>query len=99
MTQEFVLSPDQCRMARGALKWTTKDLAAAAHIHANTVLRIEAGAREVERGTLMVVRHAFEQAGLVFIPESDAEGAGVRWKEPAAMRGQDGVHHDPERGT
>lgn len=76
------LTADQCKMARAALDWSAKDLAAKAGIHFNTIGRIEKG-ENVPRGTLLVVREALETAGLQFIPENGG-GAGVRWKDRKA---------------
>ena len=74
-----VLTAAQCKMARAAIDWSARDLAAKAGIHHNTVGRIERG-EDVPRGTLLVVREALEQAGVEFIAENGG-GAGVRLRK------------------
>lgn len=75
-----MLTADQVRMARAALKWGVRDLASRANITAATVTRIEAG-RPGYTATLEAIRIAFETAGLEFIPENGG-GVGVRFSKP-----------------
>nr|WP_256436992.1 helix-turn-helix transcriptional regulator [Ensifer sp. ENS09] len=75
-----MLTADQVRMARAALKWGVRDLASRANITAATVSRIEAG-RPGYSATLEAIRIAFEAAGIEFIPENGG-GAGVRFSKP-----------------
>lgn len=75
-----MLTADQVRMARAALKWGVRDLARHANITAATVTRIEAG-RPGYAATLEAIRIAFESAGLEFIPENGG-GVGVRFSKP-----------------
>ena len=63
-------------MARGALNWTSRDLAAAASVGINTVTRFENG-RDTLTSTAAKLRTALEAAGVEFIPENGG-GAGVR---------------------
>jgi len=72
-----MLSPDQVRMGRAALKWGVRDLAREAGITAATVSRIEAG-KPGYAATLDAIQAAFEAAGLEFIFENGG-GAGVRF--------------------
>ncbi|PYE29772.1 hypothetical protein C8J37_1553 [Rhizobium sp. PP-WC-1G-195] len=74
-------------MARAALKWGVRDLAARANITAATITRIEAG-KPAYDATLDAIRLAFEAAGLEFIPENGG-GEGVRFSEPKHRRGAD----------
>jgi DNA-binding XRE family transcriptional regulator len=74
-------SAAQCRMARAALRWTTKDLAKRARIDGNTVIRFENGKRKSNETTMLVIKQAFEAAGLIFIDADETAGAGVRVKE------------------
>jgi transcriptional regulator with XRE-family HTH domain len=72
----------QFRMARAALEWTVRDLAARAGVHRNTVARIEAG--EATHGpTIAAVRRALEDAGIVFLAAGQQVdgGPGVRLRE------------------
>lgn len=72
----------QFRMARAALEWTVRDLAAKAGVHRNTIARIEAG--EASHGpTLAAVQRALEDAGIIFLSagEQTNGGPGVRLRE------------------
>ena len=71
----FPMNAEQCRMARAALKLSVRDLAAAARVGANTVVRLEAGEKLQER-TVEAIRTALEKA-------ESGGGAGVRLKKPA----------------
>jgi transcriptional regulator with XRE-family HTH domain len=66
-------------MARGALDWTARDLAAAATVGINTVTRFEKGT-DTLASTVTKLRTALEAAGVEFIPENGG-GAGVRLKK------------------
>ncbi len=68
-------------MARAALGWGVRDLAAKAGISANTVSRYENGADALGE-TLMKIQRVFENAGVIFIDE-DEEGPGVRLRKRA----------------
>lgn len=83
-----MLTPDQIRMARAALKWGVRDLANRASITAATVTRMEAG-RPGYAATLEAIRIAFEAAGLEFIPENGG-GVGVRFSKPKGSDLPDG---------
>ena len=69
----------QIRMARAALGWGVRELAAKAGVTANTVTRIENGA-DAKHSTMDALRRALEQGGVEFIPENGG-GAGVRMRE------------------
>lgn len=71
-----MISPDQIRMARAALRWGVRDLAANAQVTAATVTRIENG-KSAHSATLLAIRAAFEASGIEFIPENGG-GPGVR---------------------
>jgi transcriptional regulator with XRE-family HTH domain len=58
----------QCRMARAALGWSVKDLARRAHVGATTVIRFEGG-KPSNASTLMLIRQAFEAAGVKFLDD------------------------------
>ena len=73
------LEPVQSRMARAALGWGVRDLAAAAKVAVETVSRLERGEQLRER-TVDDIRRALEQAGVEFIEENGG-GAGVRLRE------------------
>lgn len=69
----------QCKMARVALGWGVRDLAAAAKVSADTVARLERGEVLRER-TVDAIRATLEAAGVIFIAEN-GEGPGVRLKK------------------
>ena len=69
-------------MARAALSWGVRDLAAAAKVSPDTVARLERGETLYHR-TLETIRAAFEAAGVEFIPENGG-GVGVRLKAKGA---------------
>jgi len=75
----FMITPAQCRAARGLLNWTQRDLADQAGVGIVTVRQFEAGLNEPRRATLEVVKRAFETAGIEFIAP-DNGGAGLRLK-------------------
>lgn len=61
-----MLTPMQSKMARAALGWSTRDLAAKAHVGSATVNRFETEARQMIPATRAAIRRAFEDAGIVF---------------------------------
>ena len=70
----------QVRMARAALNWTVRDLAAAAGLHRNTITNIEVGRYAGDLETLAAIESVLRQAGVEFIDENGG-GAGVRLKK------------------
>ncbi|MGD9882863.1 MAG: helix-turn-helix domain-containing protein [Reyranella sp.] len=66
----------QCKMARAAVGWGVRELAEAAKVSADTVVRLERGEALRER-TVEAIRSALQKAGVEFIPENGG-GAGVR---------------------
>jgi transcriptional regulator with XRE-family HTH domain len=70
----------QCRAARGLLDWSQQDLADHAGLGIVTVRQIEAGTTEPRRATLVVLRQAFDRAGVDFIDENGG-GPGVRLRK------------------
>jgi transcriptional regulator with XRE-family HTH domain len=72
-----LVTPAQCRAARGLIDWTQKQLADRAKVGVVTVRQLEAGTHEPRRATVEVIRLCFEAAGVEFIDENGG-GAGVR---------------------
>jgi transcriptional regulator with XRE-family HTH domain len=66
----------QCKMARVALGWGTRDLARNASVSPDTVARLERG-EHLKGSTIATIRAAFEAAGIEFIAENGG-GPGVR---------------------
>lgn len=75
------MKPVQCRLARTALGWGVVDLAKAAAVSTQTIVRLERG-EELRETTLAKIQEVLEEAGIEFIPENGG-GVGVRFKKPA----------------
>ena len=75
-----VITPEQCRAARGLLAWSQQELAQRARVGVVTVHQLEAGVSQPRRATLEVIRRAFEVAGVEFIDENGG-GPGVRLRK------------------
>ena len=72
----MIFFPVQCRMARAALGWGVRDLARAAKVSIDTVVRFERGDELMDR-TVEAIQRALEAEGIEFIDENGG-GAGVR---------------------
>ena len=75
-----MITPAQCRAARGLLDWSQQDLAERAAVGIVTVRQLEADAHQPRRATLDVIKRAFETAGVEFIDENGG-GPGVRLRK------------------
>ncbi|MEZ2131498.1 MULTISPECIES: multiprotein-bridging factor 1 family protein [unclassified Sinorhizobium] len=73
----------QVKMARAALGWGVRDLAAKAGVTANTVNRIENGS-DAKQSTMDALQRALESAGITFLDGSysGAGGPGIRLTAP-----------------
>lgn len=69
----------QSKMARVALSFTIREVAALASVSTNTISRLESG-EELKPRTIEAIRNALENAGVEFIDENGS-GAGVRLKK------------------
>jgi hypothetical protein len=78
-----MLTPSQCRAARGLLDWTQQDLADAARIGVATVRLFEGEATETRPATLAVVKQALELAGVEF---TNGDQPGVRLTKAAVTQ-------------
>ncbi len=76
-----MMTAAQLRMARAALGWSVRDLAAKAQVNANTITRIENGA-DALAGTLARIRATLEEAGVVFLPGNGHEPTVALKKKP-----------------
>jgi predicted transcriptional regulator len=72
-----MLTPAQCRAARGLLDWTQQHLADQARVGIVTIRLLEAGKTLPRRATLEVIQRAFESAGVELISPNGG-GPGVR---------------------
>jgi transcriptional regulator with XRE-family HTH domain len=75
-------------MARAAVGWGVRELAAKAGVTANTVTRIENGA-DAKRSTMEMLQHALEAVGIEF---TNGDQPGVRLTKAAATRSRSGSH-------
>jgi transcriptional regulator with XRE-family HTH domain len=80
-----MISPAQCRAARGLLDWSQHDLAREAEVGIVTIRQLEAGSNQPRRATLIVIRQALEAAGVEFI-DANGGGVGVRFREAREER-------------
>ena len=76
------MTREQLRMARAALNWSVKELAAKAGVAPNTVSRYENGA-DAYGDTLQKLRDALEASGIIFLDEDREHntGPGVRLRK------------------
>lgn len=63
----------QCRMARAALDWSQRDLAAASGVSWRTIIRFETGG-EIMPVRVKALRHALEAEGVLFIDSGRLAG-------------------------
>lgn len=75
-----MITPEQCRAARGLLAWSQNELAKKARVGVVTVHQLEAASSQPRPATLDVIRRAFEFAGVEFIDENGG-GPGVRLRK------------------
>ena len=75
-----MITPEQCRAARGLLDWSQQRLADEAQVGIVTVRQLESGQNQPRRATLIVVRRTLEDAGVELIDENGG-GVGVRLRE------------------
>ena len=67
-------------MARAALNWTVRDLAAATGLHRNTITNIEVGRYVGDETSLATIEQVLTQAGVEFVDENGG-GPGVRLRK------------------
>ena len=77
----MILSPAQCRAARGLMAWSQDQLAKHAGVGNSTVRDFEKGRRVPLDDNLTAIRRALESAGIEFIPAKGGKGVGVRLRE------------------
>ena len=78
----MIFMPVQCRMARAALGWGVRELAAAAKVSTDTVARFERG-DELKERTIDALQRALEAAGIEF---TNGDQPGLRLTKGAATR-------------
>jgi len=85
-----MLSPEQCRAARGWLGWSQADLSGRAKVAQSTVKDFETGKRTPMRNNLEAIRTAFEAAGIGFTFAAGGKPAGITHGDTGQAAGQNG---------
>jgi transcriptional regulator with XRE-family HTH domain len=75
-----MITPAQCRAARGLIGWSQQELASKAQVGVVTVHQFEAGTSKPRHSTLDVIQRALELAGVDFIDENGG-GPGLRLRK------------------
>lgn len=83
-SEDAILTPAQCKMARAGLGMGIRELAERAQVSTNTVSRFETG-EELKSRTVAALQAALEAAGVIFIDEN-GEGPGVRLRKASSPR-------------
>jgi DNA-binding XRE family transcriptional regulator len=80
-----MITGQQIRAARNALRWSVDDLANSARIASKTVRRIEAndGMPDSKLKTISLIKSSLETAGIEFIGTPD-DGPGIRIRPVAS---------------
>lgn len=81
MGSAALLTPGQCRAARGFLDWTQNDLAERAGLSRSTIRGFEQGHHDLHPSSARQIVRTFEEAGVLLLP-AGATGPGVCLKEP-----------------
>ena len=74
------ITASQCRAARALIGWSRERLAEASHVGVRTLVDFEREARHPQGRTLIDIRRALEDAGVLFLA-ADHEGPGVRLRQ------------------
>lgn len=75
-----MLSPVQCRAARGLLDWSQEQLAQASGLSRSTIRDFESGRHELHRGSLVLLLQTLAEQGVELIAAADGAGEGVRFR-------------------
>lgn len=73
-----MITPRQCRAARGLLGWTQVKLAAEADIGIDVVRRFERSESDTRSSGLIAIEKAVRRGGVKLIQAEDGEGEGVK---------------------
>ena len=69
-----MITPSQCRAARGLLKWSQQQLADAAGVGIVTIRQFENDQAEPRSATMQVIERAFSDSSVQFIDDERSEG-------------------------
>ncbi len=89
----MIFLPVQCQMARAALGWGVRELAAAAKVSVDTLARFERG-EALKQRTVEAIQRVLEAAGIEFISENGG-GPGVRLRKPVPASGEPAYARKP----
>ena len=78
-----MLTPEQCRAARGLLNWSQPQLAERAGVGLSTVRSFEVGRHQPIRANLAAMQAVFEAEGIEFT-NGDEPGLKLRRPKPAS---------------
>lgn len=78
----MVINGLQGRLGRVAMGWSVLELAAAANVSTQTIVRLERG-EELRPATLERIKGVLEEAGITFISDENGRGFGILVREPA----------------
>lgn len=76
----MIISAAQSRAARALLAWSQDELVSASKVTKSTIANFESEKRQPYERTLVDIRRALEDAGVIFI-EENGEGPGVRLRK------------------
>jgi transcriptional regulator with XRE-family HTH domain len=77
MSDEKIITPEQCLGARAMIGWSRDELAICSKVSAATLADFEAGKRTPYERTLVDIRKTLEGEGVEFLPQ-EQRGPGVR---------------------
>lgn len=83
-----MITPEQCRAARGLLDWSQAQLAGRSGVGCSTIRSFENGRHALIRSNNTQLRLAFEVAGVVFLAP-DEDGPGVRLRNGLPVLGEE----------
>ncbi len=72
-----MLSPEQCRAARGWLGWSQEDLSKRANVGLSTLKDFESGKRSPMRNNLEALRSVLEAAGVGLLLDEKGRPHGI----------------------
>jgi DNA-binding XRE family transcriptional regulator len=80
--QAAMITPGQIRAARALLGWKQTDMAKAAGVSEMTIKNVEREGADARMSTLMAIKQACNDAGVIFLEEGANRegGVGVRLK-------------------
>jgi transcriptional regulator with XRE-family HTH domain len=81
-----MITPAQCRAARGLLDWTQENLAFQASLGIVTIRQFEAGRIQPRKKTLEAIRSVFHFFCVKILDEGGNGGAGVRFEKRIVRR-------------